>query len=206
MGLFEVFYDLGLAPMERFGLAALRRRLLTGVVPHTVLEVGVGTGLGLQAYAPGQAVLGVDPRRPFLYRARQKAARWGVVFYPIQGDAQVLPFPDRVFNLVVAQLVFCTVPEPLHGLREVYRVLRPGGLLVALEHVRYPRGSLAWLQSAATPLWKHLAGGCHLDRDTVTLLEEAGFVLSRVERYLGGLLVTVRASRPLPEAGVPCAH
>ncbi|MFN3973956.1 MAG: class I SAM-dependent methyltransferase [Dehalococcoidia bacterium] len=206
MGLFETFYDQGLAPLERFGLAGLRRRLLNGLASQVVLEIGIGTGLGLQAYAPGQAVLGLDPRRPFLYRARQKAARWGVALHPVQGDTQALPFPDGIFDLVVAQLVFCTVPDPLHGLREVYRVLRPGGLLVALEHVRYPKGSLAWLQSAATPLWKHLAGGCHLDRDTIALVKEAGFTLSRVERYLGGLLVTVQASRPPIEAGVLCAH
>lgn len=198
MGLFEVFYEWGLAPSERLGLAALRRRLLTGIASPTVLEIGIGTGLGLRAYAPGQTVLGLDPRRPFLHRARRRAARWKVVLHPLQGDAQSLPFPDGAFNLVVSQLTFCTVPNPLEGLREVYRVLRPGGKLVALEHVRYPGRSLAWVQSAVTPLWKHLAGGCHLDRDTVTLIGQAGFTLTSVEQHLGGLLVVVRASRPPP--------
>ncbi|GBD10657.1 Demethylmenaquinone methyltransferase [bacterium HR23] len=196
MGAFEAFYDLALAPAERLGLASLRRRLLKGATSQHVLEIGVGTGLGLRAYAPGQSVVGLDPRRPALRRARRRALRWHIPLRPLQGDAQALPFPDGTFGLVVSQLSLCTIPDPLQGLQEVHRVLRPGGVFIALEHVRFPLAPVAWLQGALTPLWKHLAGGCHLNRDAVALVKRAGFTLLGVERYLAGLLVVVRATRP----------
>ncbi|MCS7206711.1 MAG: methyltransferase domain-containing protein [Dehalococcoidia bacterium] len=197
MGLCEAVYDWGLIPLERLGLATLRRRLLTGIPHQTALEVGVGTGLGLQAYAPGQAVVGLDPQRPALERARHRALRRHHPLLLVQGDAQALPFGNATFGLVVFQLVLCTIPEPLRALGEVYRVLRPGGSLVALEHVRSPRQPLAWVQHVITPLWKHLAGGCHLNRDTVALVKRAGFALDRLERYLGGVLVILRATKTL---------
>jgi len=94
----------------------------------------------------------------------------------VAARAEALPYPDASFDTVVATLVLCTVGDPHASLREVRRVLKPGGLLLVFEHVRLENPLLAGLQAALTPAWKHLAGGCHLDRDTLRLVREAGFV------------------------------
>jgi ubiquinone/menaquinone biosynthesis C-methylase UbiE len=94
--------------------------------------------------------------------------------------AEALPFPDGSFDVVVSTLVLCTVDDPGRALAEVRRVLAPGGRLVLLEHVRSGGGLARW-QDRLAPLWRHLAAGCHLNRDTRAAVERAGFTVTDFE-------------------------
>lgn len=181
---------------ENFGLRELRRNVLRGVRGR-VLEPGIGTGRNLPLYPPGvERLVGVDPDEVMLRRARERA---GKVPFPVDlvpASAGELPFEDASFDAAVATLAFCTIPDPLKALRETRRVLGSGGELRLLEHVRMEREPVARVQEAATPLWKRVAGGCHLDRDTLALVREAGFGVERVGRHLDGLVLEVFARNP----------
>jgi ubiquinone/menaquinone biosynthesis C-methylase UbiE len=97
-------------------------------------------------------------------------------------DAQRLPFEDATFDTVVVALSLCTIPDAPSALREARRVLRDDGQLLFVEHVRSLRPFVARVQDAATPLWKRVAGGCHLNRDTVTAIDGAGFRIEDIWR------------------------
>ncbi|WP_347402556.1 class I SAM-dependent methyltransferase [Corallococcus macrosporus] len=185
-------YDALMAPLGWAGLNAARRQLVEGL-SGKVLEVGAGTGLALQAYPDTVAsVTAVDVDLEALVRAR--ARRSGVAL--LQADAQALPFTDGSFDAVVSSLVFCCVDAPATALAEVMRVLRPGGELRLLEHVRAPSRALATAQDLLTPAWRRLSGGCRLNRDTFRMVETAGFHILRREQRLGGVGEFIFARRP----------
>jgi ubiquinone/menaquinone biosynthesis C-methylase UbiE len=187
-------YDLVMAPFGWMGLTAARRRLVEGLCGK-VLEVGTGTGLALPGYPSSvHSVVAIDLDEASLARARGR--RPGVTL--LQADVQDLPFPDASFDAVVSSLVFCSVEHPLRGLEELFRVLRPGGELRMLEHVRAPGPVLARVQEAVDPLWCAVTGGCHLNRDTVTLVREAGFRLMHRAQRLRGVGEELVALRPPP--------
>jgi ubiquinone/menaquinone biosynthesis C-methylase UbiE len=109
-------------------------------------------------------------------------------------DAQNLQFPDDSFDTVIMCLVLCTIPDPLKALQEAYRVLKPNGQLIFLEHVRAPNNNIARLQNWATPAWKHLGCGCHLNRDTEQTLIAAGFKFLQITRYQHPKMMKLGAS------------
>lgn len=166
-----------------------------------VLELGVGTGSNLSFYPPEVTeVVGVDPHEGVLDRAKRivrRLERDGVP-YRIRlhrADAQSLPYDDTSFDVVVAFLTLCTIPDPVAASREAYRVLKPDGRLLVLEHVKAEAGSrLARWQQRLDPLWTRAAVGCHLDRDTERVLRESGFGGS-VERYRDDRLFPLTAPR-----------
>ena len=175
-----LLYDAFMTPLGWLGLDRARRRLVQGLSGR-VLEVGTGTGLLLPAYPPSVSeVVAIDIDPEMLARARPR--RPGVSL--LQADVQQLPFPDASFDTVVSCLVFCSVEDPARGLAELRRVLRPSGQLRMLEHVRSPRPTLASLQDRLNPVWSHLSGGCQLNRDTVSLVEAAGFRITQRARHL----------------------
>lgn len=143
-----------------------------------VLEVGVGTGKSIALYPPGAEVAAIDISPRMLERARYRADALGSKAVLRLGDVQALPFEDATFDVVVATFVFCSVPDPVLGLREVRRVLRPGGRLSLVEHVLskkwWLRPMMRVLDPLTTVLW-----GAHIARDTVANVVRAGF--SRVE-------------------------
>ena len=101
-----------------------------------------------------------------------------------EAAAEALPFDDDTFDHVVSSLVFCSVTEPRQALAEIERVLRPGGTLHMLEHVRPKTAPLGCLAAAVTPVWSKAAGNCHLDRMTVELLKQEGWKV-QVRRRVG---------------------
>src|SRR5687767_13927348 len=174
-------YDACCALCEQGGLARWRRWLVDGA-EGTVLDVGCGTGRNLPLFRPGVRVVGLEPSAEALARARRRAP--GVPL--VQGDAEALPFRAGAFDTVVIGLVFCSVPDPARGLGEVRRVLKPGGALRMLEHVRASGGIKARIQDRWQPLWTRITGGCRWNRDTEAAVARAGFRIDAHERRARG--------------------
>lgn len=163
-------YDAGCGVIERLGLGAWRRWLAEGARGRT-LDLGCGTGRSLPLFPRAARAIGLEPAWPPIMRARRRAP--GVPL--VVGSAEALPFRDGAFETVVTGLVFCSVRDPARGLAEVRRVLRPGGTLRMVEHVRSDRPWKARLQDRVERVWVRVTGGCHPNRDTERALEAAGF-------------------------------
>lgn len=185
-------YDPLIAPFDSFGVRKWRQWVVSAAQGR-VLELGVGTGLNLGHYHAVESVAAIDPDGASLQRA---VARRNGNAQPIslnQARAEELPFADASFDVVLGTLVFCTIGEPMRALNEVRRVLKPGGTFRLIEHVRVENRLIAGAQDAITPLWKQIAGGCHLNRDTLSAVERAGFHVRGVNRHIGGLFIGIDA-------------
>ena len=174
-----------MAATERAGLAAWRRALLADVAGD-VLEVGAGTGANLPHYpATVRRLVAAEPDADMRARSAARAATTSTPFpVDVAPDALgALSFAAASFDVVVATLVLCSVADPAAALADARRVLRPGGRLVFLEHVAAADGTSrrAW-QRRADPIWRHLAGGCRLTRDTERAITDAGFVIDACTR------------------------
>lgn len=169
--------------MDAQGAAEHRRVLLAGLAGR-VLEVGAGNGLNFAHYPPTVTeVLAVEPE-PYLRAVAQAAA--GQAPVPVRvadGTADALPAPGASMDAAVASLVLCSVPNQVHALGELHRVLRPGGELRFYEHVRADTAGLARVQRLADVIWPSLLGGCHTSRDTVAAITTAGFQITSVQRF-----------------------
>jgi ubiquinone/menaquinone biosynthesis C-methylase UbiE len=167
--------------MRREQLRALRERVV-GEAHGRVLEIGIGSGRNLPFYRREvEAVLGIDPSPELLALARRQAA-W--VHFPVQlrrGSAEQLPLEDYSVDSVVMTWTLCSVAEPESALSEIRRVLRPGGALLFIEHGQAPEPAVARWQDRLTPLWRPLAGGCHLNRPIDRLVGAAGLRLAALE-------------------------
>jgi ubiquinone/menaquinone biosynthesis C-methylase UbiE len=171
------FYD---APMERLGGERRRRRLLARARGR-VLEVGIGTGINLERYPSGVRLIGVDISSRMLARAVSRAAALRTAPALVRGDVERLPFPDRSFDTVVATCVFCSVADPVAGLRELARVVRDDGQVLLLEHVRPTNPALGLLADLVSPLTRRLMGPA-LNRRTEENVVAAGIRLLSVHR------------------------
>ena len=160
------------------------RDALVAGLSGRVVEVGAGNGANLHRYpAAVTEVVAVEPE-PYLRRkAESAAAGTPVAVTVVDGTAEALPLEDGTCDAAVASLVLCTVPDPGVALAEIRRVLKPGGELRFYEHVLAQDHRRARRQHRLAPLWKRMAGGCHLDRDTVAAIERAGFTIERVDRF-----------------------
>jgi ubiquinone/menaquinone biosynthesis C-methylase UbiE len=174
-------YDPFLALAERRGMAALRLELLSAARGR-VLEVGAGTGRNLAAYPARleQLVLS-EPDPGMRARLRRRVERGGQPTSVVAAGAEALPFADGSYDTVVSTMVLCTVPDVRAGVRELRRVLRPGGRLLFIEHVRADGGRLARRQDRLATAWRAFAVGCHCNRPTLELLREH-FDLPSVDR------------------------
>ncbi|WP_338833670.1 2-methoxy-6-polyprenyl-1,4-benzoquinol methylase, mitochondrial [Moorella humiferrea] len=159
-----------------------------------VLEVGVGTGANFPFYPPGCRVTAIDFSPGMLARARQKLHLAGVPVDLKEMDVQHLEFGDASFDTVVATCVFCTVPDPVQGLKEVRRVCRPDGKIVLLEHVRSEHWFLGPLMDALNPLFLYLIGS-NINRRTVANVSRAGIEIDR-EDDLAGKIVKLIVGHP----------
>jgi ubiquinone/menaquinone biosynthesis C-methylase UbiE len=164
-------------------IGPLRARLLAGLAGE-VLEVGAGNGMNFAHYPTTvQRVLAVEPEPHLRDLARGEAERAPVPVEVVAGVAEELPAADDSVDAVVTTLVLCSVPDQSAALAEIARVLRPGGGLWFLEHVRAPNPGLRRLQRLLdATVWPALAGGCHTSRDTEAAVRAAGFTLTRLER------------------------
>lgn len=179
---FSALYDRCLQGTEEAGLHEIRRELLANARGRTV-EVGAGTGINLDLYPDAvQELVMTEPDPHMAKRLRPKLAGSAREAAVVEAPAEQLPFEDSSFDTVTATLVFCTVPDPRAALAEAARVLRPGGRLLFLEHVRSEDPGLARWQDRLERPWRFLGDGCHCNRDTVAAISASGFELGRVER------------------------
>ena len=178
---FALGYDFFFARAERSGLRELRRRALAEASGRT-LEIGAGTGLNYDLYPP--AVDELTLTEPFDPMARQLRARVDAASRPaeiVAASAETLPFADASFDTAVVTLVLCTVPEPERALSEIARVLKPGGRLLFLEHVRAEDPGLARWQDRLNPAWRVFGHGCNCNRDTLATIERSRLTVERVD-------------------------
>ena len=154
-----------------------------------VLEIGIGSGLNLSFYDPQrvEVVVGVDPSAEMQALARERAARCQVPVEMIALELGQIQAADASFDDIVCTFTLCTIPDALAALKEMRRVLKAGGRLLFCEHGLAPDLPVVRWQKRLTPLWKPLAGGCHLDRDIPALIEAGGFHIRQLETgYLKG--------------------
>lgn len=176
---FALLYDTLTGAAERRVIGPERRRVVASCQGR-VLELGVGTGASFPYWAEAcrsgavSSVVAIEPDPHMRRRAAVKARRVGLGVDILPTTAESLPFPDGSFDTVAAFLVLCTVAEPLRALAEAYRVLRPGGTLAFVEHVRATGVAARW-QGRLRPIWSRLGAGCQLDRDTAAAIASAGF-------------------------------
>jgi ubiquinone/menaquinone biosynthesis C-methylase UbiE len=162
-------------------LLPLRRRVVAGAAGR-VLEIGIGAGPNLPLYGRGVADLqGVDPAAYLLDQARRTGAWLPFPVRLLEQSAEHLPLADAGIDTVVVTWALCSIPDPLAALREVRRVLVPGGSLHFVEHGLAGTPSLARWQRWLTPAWRRMAGGCRLDQRADRLLMRVGFAIERLE-------------------------
>lgn len=155
------------------------KRRLFAKMHGAILMVAAGTGNDFRFLPTGQSILAIDISPRMLERAEKKAAQYQGKIELRQMDVCQLPLPDSSFDSVVTVCTFCSVPEPVVGLRELYRVLKPGGHILMFEHVRSRIGPLGILLDLMTPLSRRV--GPDLNRDTVGNVQKAGFRIRREE-------------------------
>jgi ubiquinone/menaquinone biosynthesis C-methylase UbiE len=164
------------------GMEEKRRQVLSRALGRT-LEIGAGTGINLEHYGPEVTELVLsepDPHMMRQLRRKVNGSERGVEV--VHAPAEDLPFEDGSFDTVTLVYVLCTVPDPGAGLAEIARVLKPGGRLLFIEHVRARDEGLARWQDRLHGPWKVFANGCHCNRDTVGAIEESGLQPEDVER------------------------
>lgn len=183
------FYEDKIFPPVMDWATRVFRREIAGLVAQAegrVLEIGAGTGSNLGFYSSAVSeVVGIEPVEAMLETARKAVqnASHGVPVRLQVGDARHLPFDDGSFDSVVACLVYCTIPEPVRAAAEMHRVLRPGGKLVFFEHVSSSSPVTSRWQKAINPVWRKLACGCEITRDTRALFEQAGFTYQSISDF-----------------------
>jgi ubiquinone/menaquinone biosynthesis C-methylase UbiE len=203
--LFACVYDRLTAGVEAAGLQAHRQRLLGDLSGH-VLEIGAGTGANLPFYGKKVQSLTVTEPEPAMARKLERKIRDDHrAVELVRAPAEHLPFPDARFDAVVSTLVLCTVRDQPGALREIRRVLKPGGRLVFVEHVRSDEPRLARWQDALNGLNRIVAHGCNCNRRTLEAIGAEGYRLTSLERTV--LRKAPPFVRPLivgiAESGVP---
>lgn len=188
-------YDRLIAPFER-ALFGGGREWVCSRAQGEVLELAAGTGRNLPFYPEGMRLTAVELSPEMLEIARHRAGDLGIEADLRVGDVQNLPFPDASFDTVVATLALCTIPDDRSTVAEAARVLRPGGLLLLLEHVRSPLLPVRILQRALNPLTVLLEHD-HLLREPLRHVQDAGLVVEHLERSKLGLVERL-AARKVP--------
>jgi ubiquinone/menaquinone biosynthesis C-methylase UbiE len=188
------WYDLQEWLPEKLAMHGWRRGLWSRVPAGTLLEVGVGTGRNLPFYAEGHAATAIDISPKMLAKAERKAKQLQAGVDLRVMDAQQLDFPDASFDSAVATFVFCSVPDPVLGLREVRRVIKPRGQLFLIEHVLSKRQPLRWIMERLNGVARTV-NGANIDRDTVRNVETAGFAVLEVQDLWGDIVKLIVAER-----------
>ena len=191
-------YDFMESPMEILSVSAWRSELLSNV-KGKVLEVGVGTGKTLPYYPEGIELTGIDISLKMLERAKQRADTLKIKVELLLMDIEKMTFPDRYFDTIVSTFVFCSVPDPIQGLREVKRVLKDDGVALFLEHIRSENWFLGKMMDIFNPMVRSLIGP-NINRRTVENIRQAGLNIISVENMgRSKIMKRIKATRPVDE-------
>jgi ubiquinone/menaquinone biosynthesis C-methylase UbiE len=185
-------YDFLEKPLEWYRFAHWRARLTDRIVGDQVLEVGVGTGKNLPYYPRDVNITAIDFSRHMLKRARRRALVSGSTVQLQKMDVQRLAFHNNSFNTVFATFVFCSVPDPVAGLKELKRVCKPNGRLVLLEHMRPGNALLGLLFDAINPLVVRMMGA-NINRRTMENIKKAGWHILKEEHLSGDIVRWIEA-------------
>jgi ubiquinone/menaquinone biosynthesis C-methylase UbiE len=167
------------------------REWVTDRARGLVLEIGAGDGVNLPYYHADARVIATELDEESLELITE--VKENVVL--AQADAEQLPFPDASFDAVVGTLVFCTIPDAPRALQEVKRVLKPGGSLRLVEHVRARNPIGRSFMGLANPAWHWMTGGCNINRDTLRAVRAAGFRVTAVNKQMLGLILGIDAQK-----------
>jgi len=178
--------------MEALRFGDWRRRLCARIRGADVLELGVGTGANMPYYPPGASITAIDISRRMLALARRRALRRRCAVNLRLMDAQQLALADATFDTVFATFVFCSVPDPVRGLREAHRVCKPDGRLLLLEHMRPDRSFPGMVFDWLNPLAVRLTGA-NINRRTLANIEAAGWRLLSVENLAWDVVRLIEA-------------
>jgi ubiquinone/menaquinone biosynthesis C-methylase UbiE len=164
------------------------RERVASTADGRVLEIGIGSGLNLALY-PQQVceIVGLEPAPRLIGMAREAADRARLKATLIEGTAESIPLDRNSIDTVITTWTLCTIPDPMAALLEMRRVLRTSGQLLFVEHGLAPEERIRRWQNRLTPVWKRVAGGCHLDRPIRELIEKAGFQITELDTgYIKG--------------------
>ena len=182
------------AVMEGLFFKNWRKKLWAKVDGHHILEVGVGTGKNFDFYPDDARITAIDFSQEMLKQAARKKDRKNSQVELHLMDVQSLCFADNSFDTVIASFVFCSVPLPLKGLKELYRVCKPGGQVLLLEHVLSSKPVLAKIMNFINPAIVRIAGA-NINRNTVKNVKACGFASVRVDERSGDIIKLIEARK-----------
>ncbi|ANU16377.1 methyltransferase type 11 [Planococcus maritimus] len=194
-GFLPHIYDTAMKPLEKTRFEKIRKNLVQQAQGH-VLEIGFGTGANFRYYQGADRVDAIEPNPDMSKQAYKRIRKSKTPIHTYEAVAEKLPFADNCFDTVVATLVFCTIPDPVKALEEIYRVSKPGAKILMFEHVKMDQPLMGKTQQSLTPVWKKICDGCHLDRDTLDLVNRSPLEILKVDSYYGGLFLTIESQKP----------
>lgn len=167
------------------------RAAIGGKAYGKVLEIGAGTGANFPFYKNALSVDAIEPDEKRVSRSHNQVKKAKAPIHLHVAKAEQLPFNENEFDTVVATLVFCTILDPQKAILEIQRVAKPGARIFFLEHVRMPQPLIGKVQDLMTPLWKKAFGGCHLNRDTLTLIQNSELSITDIETHYKGWVLEI---------------
>lgn len=183
-------YDMIMSLMNQTSLFNQRKNIIAKAKNNT-LEIGSGTGINFPLYKKATTVHAIELDPSMLKRSITRKNKASIPITLHEANAENLPFPNDTFDTVVSTLVFCTIKRPAKALEEIKRVVKKDGLILFFEHVQMKQPFLAKIQNLLTPIWQRMADGCHLNRNTLQLIEREGFQIKQVNSSYKGLFLTI---------------
>src|SRR3989338_4550009 len=168
--------------MKRQGMEKLRPDVIHKAF-GTVLEIGFGSGLNLPYYTHILKLYALDPSSELYDLAKKRISKASFSIEYIQASAEDIPLPPNSIDTVISTWNLCSIPHPESALKEIYRVLKPDGKFIFIEHGKSPRKSVAQWQKWLMPISKRLAGGCHINRKIDNLITDAGFEIQNLKTF-----------------------